>query len=105
MKIDGVGTQPRHERVPFKKRVQVTTDAGARFEAVSHDVSLSGISLSLNAPLMENGQFLELHAEGLGNMAGKVARTYDGGAAVQFEKLLQESPTGTDAPGSVDKTA
>lgn len=105
MKISGPNEQPRHERYTYKKRVEVTTGSGDRFETESSDVSVSGMALSLNAPLMDNGQFVELHAEGLGNMSGKVARTYDGGAAVQFEKLLQEPPPDAEKFAKLNKMA
>ncbi|MBC8242246.1 MAG: PilZ domain-containing protein [Alphaproteobacteria bacterium] len=105
MKIQGSPPQPRHERFSFKERVEVTTPSGERFQTESQDVSRSGISLSVNAPFMQNGQFLELHAEGLGNVSGKVARTYIGGAAVQFDKLLEEQPAGGVMAGGLDRLA
>lgn len=92
MKIQGISPQSRHERNDFRKRVEVTTPSGTTFEAQSQDISRSGIALSLSAPLMENGMFVELHTEGLGNLSGKVARTYEGGAAVQFDTLLNDDP-------------
>ncbi len=105
MKINGSGPRPRHERFSFRKRVEVTTPSGETFRTQSQDLSRSGISLSVNAPLMQNGQFLELHAEGLGDVSGTVARTYDGGAAVQFRELLEDVPEGDDVIRGLDKLA
>lgn len=105
MRINGPSVQPRHERVSYRKRVEITTDTGNRIEAESRDVSMSGMALSLNAPVIENGQFVELHTEGLGNMTGKVARTYDGGAAVQFDRLLHDPPPGAAPDNKLNRKA
>jgi len=94
VKVGNPDPQFRYERHALKKRVDVTTSSGETFSAETRDVSRSGMAVSLSTPVMENGQFLELHAEGLGEVTGRVARTYDGGAAIQFEKLLQEDPQG-----------
>ena len=56
----------------------------------------------MSAPLIENGMFVQLHTEGLGHLSGTVARTYDGGAAVQFDNLLEEDPGPNSAPGISD---
>ncbi len=87
----------------FRKRVEVTTPSGAKFDAQSQDVSQSGIALTMSAPLIENGMFVQLHTESLGHLSGKVTRTYDGGAAVQFDNLLEEDPGPGSGPSAPDR--
>lgn len=92
MKVKDTDIKPRYDRYDYQKPVKVITRSGETFEAQSKDVSRSGMALTLQGPVMENGQFLDLHTEGLGNQSGRVVRTYDGGAALQFKKLLTDDP-------------
>lgn len=105
MRIEGAAPRARDERYYIKKSVKITTEPGAKFELESKDVSLSGMALSLNALLVDNGQFVQLHAEGLGNMNGKAARTYEGAGTIQFSRLLEEVPDESQRPRSLNKLA
>jgi len=109
MEIERTGIRPRADRHAFRRKVDVNAGGGAfRIEAKSEDISLSGMALSFTAPVMDNGAFVELHAEGLGTITGTVARTYDGGAAVRFSELLDSLPDGAGgAPGGkhIDRSA
>jgi len=104
MEVGRTGIQPRAERHEFKRKVELRIGDGTRIEAESEDISFSGMALSMNAPAIDNGAFVELHAEGLGTVSAKIARTYEGGAAVQFSELLNTLPAGT-AGTSVDRRA
>ncbi len=95
MRIDNTGIRPRAERHAYQDKVDVRTSDGSQIETKAQDVSLSGMALSLSAPVIDNGAFVELHSESLGTVTGTVARTYDGGAAVQFTEPLEGLPAGT----------
>lgn len=92
IEVKGANVMLRHDRYAMKQPVKVTTPDGDSFLAQSENVSRSGMALALEGPVMENGQFLELHTESLGNLAGRVTRIYGGGLALQFEKALTQDP-------------
>lgn len=103
--IKGTDVRLRHDRFAVKQPVKVTTPDGSSFQAESENVSRSGMALALDGPVMENGQFLELHMEGLGSLTGRVVRAYGGGVALQFEKLLAQDPSADDQSQRLNKLA
>lgn len=105
IEVKGADVRLRHDRYTVNQPVKVTKPDGDSFEARSENVSRSGIALSLEGPAMENGQFLELHMEGLGNLKGRVVRAYSGGMALQFEKTLEQAPLTDPASQKVNKLA
>ena len=66
MRIDNTGIRPRAERHAYQDKVDVRTSDGSQIETKAQDVSLSGMALSLSAPVIDNGAFVELHSESLG---------------------------------------
>ncbi len=40
--------------------------------------------------MLDNNTFVELHIEDVGNMEGRVARSYKGGFAVKFEVNVEQ---------------
>ena len=60
---------------------------GRAFGGVVDNVSTSGAAISLGeaSVRIDNGMFVDMHVEGLGQIKGSVARTYEGGFAVQFD--------------------
>ncbi len=95
----------RHDRYPYKEPVKITTETGDTYHAHSRDVSRSGMALSLQGPVVDNGQFLELHSEALGELSGRVTRSYSGGAALQFEKHLLDDPDPSKLISKLNKLA
>lgn len=61
--------------------------AGRAFNGEVENMSRSGIAVTLGDAGMavDNGMFVDMHVEGLGHVAGNVARTYEGGFAMQFD--------------------
>jgi|GEM_PF-1502247 len=57
------------------------------FEGSVENVSATGAAITLGdtGVTVDNGMFVDMHVEGLGHLSGRVARTYDGGFAVQFD--------------------
>ncbi len=88
MKVSGTSFRNRDQRYVYEKPVRLHADRqtfdSVLAEGTVQDVSLSGVAVSISAAV-ENGQFVEMHIEGLGAVRGNVARVYEGGAAIQFE--------------------
>ncbi|PIW30128.1 MAG: hypothetical protein COW30_03060 [Rhodospirillales bacterium CG15_BIG_FIL_POST_REV_8_21_14_020_66_15] len=61
--------------------------AGSTFTGKVENVSASGAAITLGETgvQVDNGMFVDMHVEGLGQIRGNVARTYEGGFAVQFD--------------------
>lgn len=57
------------------------------FHGKVENMSESGMAVTLGEAgvTVDNGMFVDMHVEGLGHVAGNVARTYDGGFALQFD--------------------
>lgn len=57
------------------------------FHGSVENVSATGAAITLGEAgvMVDNGTFVDMHVVGLGHLSGRVARTYDGGFAVQFE--------------------
>jgi hypothetical protein len=88
MKISGVSPRSRDPRYAYDKPVRLNAgdnEFGQRMEGTVRDVSLSGVAVSMGASVVENGQFVNMHIEGMGSITGSVARVYEGGAAIAFE--------------------
>ena len=89
MRISGPDLRPRSPRYVYDKPVRMRPRdegrAGDLVEGTVNDVSLSGVALNISTNVA-NGQFVEMHIEGVGSVTGNVARTYQGGAAVHFDE-------------------
>ena len=83
VKIDGVGQRRVDMRIPYRRPTRAKT-AAREVEAEVLDISRSGAALQ-SSVVLDNNAFVELHIEGVGDMEGRVARSYDGGFAVKFE--------------------
>ena len=89
MKISSSNQRQRDPRYVYDKPVRMQSDNGhdvAVAEGKVHDVSMSGVAVSMDVSLVENGQFINMHIEGLGQVAGNVTRVYEGGAAIAFNE-------------------
>ncbi|MBT4890662.1 MAG: PilZ domain-containing protein [Rhodospirillales bacterium] len=95
MKITGSNLRNRDPRYVYDKPVRIHSDddnideiEGQKRPAkgIVHNVSMSGVAISTDLALVENGQFVNMHIEGLGEIAGNVARVYKGGVAIAFEE-------------------
>ncbi|NQV43957.1 MAG: PilZ domain-containing protein [Rhodospirillales bacterium] len=105
IEVKGANVMLRHDRYAMKQPVKVTTPDGSSFIAQSENVSRSGMALALEGPVMENGQFLELHTESLGTLAGRVTRIYGGGLALQFEDVLTRDPSSASPERKLNQLA
>ena len=83
VKVDGVGERRLDARIPYRRPTRAKA-AKVEVEAELLDISGSGAALQ-SSVVLDNDTFVELHIEGVGNMEGRVARSYDGGFAVKFE--------------------
>ena len=83
VKVDGVGQWRLDMRIPYRRPTRAKA-AAVEVEAEVLDISRSGAALQ-STVVLDNNTFVELHIEGVGHMEGRVARSYDGGFAVQFE--------------------
>lgn len=89
MKVSGTTLRARDNRYSYDKPIRIQTGE-SEFEqrlalGTVRDVSMSGVAVSIDAALVENGQFVSMHIEGLGSVTGSVARVYEGGAAIAFD--------------------
>jgi len=83
VKIGQTKTAPRDDRYAYPKRAKART-GDREAEGRVKDISVSGVALLIQTSV-ENGQFVELHIEGVGQVSGHVARVYEDGLAVQFD--------------------
>ena len=83
VKIDGVGERRLDARIPYRRPTRAKV-AKVEVEAELLDISGSGAALR-SSVVLDNNTFVELHIEGVGDMEGRVARSYDGGFAIEFE--------------------
>jgi hypothetical protein len=76
----------RPNRYPYHRPAQGRY-GGQAFEGAVENVSATGAAIALGEAgvMVDNGTFVDMHVEGLGHLSGRVARTYDGGFAVQFD--------------------
>jgi hypothetical protein len=82
------GVARRHTRFAFRERTRAVTDDG-EFEGESQDISRSGVGLMTEATL-DNSTVMELHIGEGGAIPGHVARTYEGGFAIEFDVSEKE---------------
>ena len=83
VKLDGVGERRVDARIRYRRPTRAKA-AKVEVEAELLDISGSGAALR-STVLLDNDTFVELHIEGVGDLKGRVARSYDGGFAVKFE--------------------
>ncbi|MDP6572239.1 MAG: PilZ domain-containing protein [Rhodospirillales bacterium] len=88
VRVDGVGDRRVDSRVRYRRPMRAKA-AKVEVEAELLDISGSGAALQSNV-LLDNNTFVELHIEGVGNMEGRVARSYEGGFAVKFEVSAEQ---------------
>ncbi|MEQ8506711.1 MAG: PilZ domain-containing protein [Rhodospirillales bacterium] len=88
----------RPTRYPYHKPAEGKF-GGTRFNGEIDNVSATGAAVTLGDAgiAVDNGMFVDMHVEGLGHLKGSVARTYDGGFAVEFDE------TGTDLDALAEK--
>lgn len=90
VKIEGVPERRLYPRVPYRRPVVARTrDREIRAEVL--DISDAGLSL-LSAVVFDNETFVRLHVEGVGEVEGRVVRTFDGGFAVVFDPPPASAP-------------
>jgi hypothetical protein len=82
------GVARRHTRTAFRERVRAVREDG-EFESETEDISKSGVGL-LSDAMLDNSAFVELHIGEVGVIPGHVARTYEGGFAVEFDVSEKE---------------
>lgn len=85
--IERTGSVRREPRYPYPRKAGVHAPGGS-FAGQVRDVSATGIAVNLSTDtpaLIENGQFVDMHVEGMGQVRGQVARTYDGGFAARID--------------------
>ncbi|MAN80740.1 MAG: hypothetical protein CMM77_09500 [Rhodospirillaceae bacterium] len=77
----------RSTRHPYHRPAQGRFGNRA-FTGAVENVSDTGAAITLGEAgiTVDNGTFVDMHVEGLGHLSGRVARTYDGGFAVQFDE-------------------
>lgn len=77
----------RPSRYPYHRPAQGRFGS-RRFTGAVDNVSATGAAITLGEAgiTVDNGTFVDMHVEGLGHLSGRVARTYDGGFAVQFDE-------------------
>lgn len=83
VKVDGVSERRLHPRLPYRRPVVARTK-DREIEAKLLDISESGLAL-LSAVALDNDTFVRLHVEGVGEVEGRVVRTFDGGFAIVFD--------------------
>lgn len=77
----------RPTRYPYHKPAQGRFGDTA-FQGSIDNVSTSGAAVSLGDTdiNVDNGTFVDMHVEGLGHVQGSVARSYEGGFAIEFDE-------------------
>ena len=96
MQIAPPGNNRRDNRYRYDGAKTARIRAGGQeIQATVSDISSSGIALN-TAAYMATNDFVEMHVDGMGHVAGNVVRAYSGGVAVKFD--LDE-----DAQRNVDK--
>lgn len=88
-----VGKVQRQERYPLKRRYKANVNE-KKIEGEIEDISASGVALKVPPDSLfniENDQFIELQIENIGNVSGRVARTYENGFAIAFEPDQKET--------------
>ncbi|MEQ8229658.1 MAG: PilZ domain-containing protein [Rhodospirillales bacterium] len=88
----------RPTRYPYHKPAEGKF-GGTHFNGEVDNVSATGVAVTLGDAgiAVDNGMFVDMHVEGLGHLTGSVARTYDGGFAVEFDEA------GTDLDALAEK--
>ncbi len=71
------------ERYELKKSVRAET-GGREVEGHVRDISASGVALNIDLNL-NNDDFVQLHINNVGDVQGRVTRTFEGGFAVEFD--------------------
>ena len=108
MELTGTGYKPRNARYVYEKTVRLRASHRGRFEespeGTVRDVSLTGVALNISTNVA-NGQFVEMHIEGVGSISGSVARTYNGGAAVHFDDDEETRRRVAETIGSLNRLA
>ncbi len=82
----------RFERTQYPKRFRARVN-NKDIEGVVKDISESGVALEVPPDSLVNIQndlFAELQIEGLGDISGRVARSYEDGFAVAFSDHGEE---------------
>ncbi|MHA1597104.1 MAG: PilZ domain-containing protein [Alphaproteobacteria bacterium] len=79
----------RHSRHALDEKVLVDFD-GTTVEANAENISNGGVSIKSDAHV-HNDAFVQLHMDSVGDVEGRVVRSYDGGFAVEFDSLSKES--------------
>lgn len=77
----------RHARYTVDKAAEldIPSAAGERHvQAELHDISVGGAAIHTDAKLA-NDDFIRLRVEGMKPVLARVVRTYEGGAALQFQ--------------------
>ncbi len=77
----------RQKRSYFPKRYKIKLGKND-FEGEVDNISASGVAVKYQPDSLfniENDQFAELQIESIGNVSGRVARTYENGFAVAFD--------------------
>lgn len=86
IKTAEIGDLRQYRRYAARKPLRALVE-GVDDRMEIRDVSAGGAALK--APdghvKMDNNQFVELHLDSVGELSGRVVRTYEGGAAVQFD--------------------
>tara|TARA_R110001592_G_scaffold106775_1_gene299368 strand:+ start:9091 stop:9411 length:321 start_codon:yes stop_codon:yes gene_type:complete len=77
------------------------------FHGSVENVSATGAAIALGEAgvTVDNGTFVDMHVEGLGHLSGRVARTYDGGFAVQFDADSSDLDAVAEAISRLDRHA
>ncbi len=73
----------KHERYELKRSVRAES-AGQEAEGRVRDISASGVALNIDLNL-SNNDFVQLHIDTVGDVQGRVARTFEGGIAIAFD--------------------
>lgn len=90
VKVEGVPERRLYPRVPYRRPVVART-RNREIRAEVLDISDAGLSL-LSAVVLDNDTFVKLHVEGVGEIEGRVVRTFDGGFAVVFDPAPESAP-------------
>ncbi len=83
VKVDGIGERRVETRMRYRRPTRAKA-ADIKIKAESLDISGGGAALQ-SSVVLDNNTFVQLHIEGIGDLKGRVARSYDGGFAVKFE--------------------